>query len=175
MSAGAVGAGAAVAGLGLGIVGNIMGNNAQAKAEEANAAYYNEQKEYARQAMLRNLDIFKDQASETIGTQTTAASAGGVTLSGSPLLVLASSRARQIKEEAAIRYGGEANIREAYLRAGASMDNANRLGSFAMNGLPAIGSALGTIGTLSNYYGGSSGGGGQNVPQIYPTATYGGG
>lgn len=152
MSAAGIGAAAAVAGAGLGIIGTITGNNAQAAAEEANAAYYKEQQEFARQSMIRDLKIYSEDAEEVFGAQVTGAAAGGVNLEGSPLLVLASTRKRQIEEQDAIKAGGKANIREAYLRAGASMANASRLGSFEANVLPAFGSALGAAGQVATAF-----------------------
>lgn len=162
----AVGLGAA--GLGLNIFGMASANEAQSKAEQANADYYNEQSEFARKAMLRDLSIYKDQAAEQMGGQITGYAAGGVNLEGSPMLELASTKARQISEEAAIKAGGQAKIREAYLRAGASQANADRLGGFGATFLPALGSALGFAGQTAGYFsGGSDNNGGGNYRSSY--------
>lgn len=174
MSAAGIGAGAAIVGAGMSIFGNISANSAQTSAEQANADFYQYQSDYARKSMIRDLAIYKDQAAGVEGNEITGAAVGGVNLSGSPMLVLATSASRQVQEEAAIRAGGNRNIQEAYLRAGASQDQANRLGGFEANALPAFGSALGAVNSISSVYsrsyassgGGGSSGGGYTSPSF---------
>lgn len=139
---GMIAAGAALmVGTAANIYGSIKANQAQASAEEANAAFYLEQADYAKKAGERELSIYRDQASEFIGAQKSSFGRAGVELSGSPLLALADTQFRQLKEEKAIQLDTAAKVREATLKSGMAQGNADRLGSFSANFLPAVGQA----------------------------------
>ena len=146
----------AVVGAATSVYGVIKGNQAQSAAEEANAKFYAEQAEYAQKAGERELAIYRDQAEEFFGAQSSAAARGGVEISGSPLLALADTRSRQLREEAAIKMDTATKVREAMLKGGASQENANRLSSFEANFLPAIGGAATGLATAYGIYKGGS-------------------
>jgi len=134
----------AAAGLATSAYGNIKANQAQAEAERANASFLEEQARFAQAATQRELSIYRDQSEEFRGAQVSAFARGGVDLTGSPMLVLANAKARQVGEERAIIDDGKAKAREAFLKAGASMEQAERLSSFEANVLPVIGQGLST-------------------------------
>jgi hypothetical protein len=117
---------------------------AQSEAEKANAAFYDEQAEFARQAGLREQEVFEDQSNEFMGRQISQAGAGGVELSGSALLAFGDSKLRQIREVGAIKFDSAAKVREALLKAGASRQAAERITSWENMFLPPAGQALGT-------------------------------
>lgn len=139
-----IAAGAAIVGAGISIYGNYKANQAQAKAEEANGAFYKEQAEFARQAGVRELDLYDTESKQFLGNQISQIAKGGVTQSGSALLILADTRAQQFKESAAIADNSNAKVHEALLKAGASYDQAKRLKSTEATLLPAVGTALTT-------------------------------
>lgn len=132
----------AVVGAGAKIIGNAKANAAQRQAELANAAFYTEQAQFAEQATERSLKIFYDESMELRSRQRSQGARGGATGGGSALLLLADTVARQYEEQEAIKEDGRMKAREAYLKAGASMDQAERLSGFAANGLPAIGTII---------------------------------
>lgn len=134
----------AAAGTGVSIYGNVKANQTQAQAERANAAFLQEQARFAKEATLRELSIFRDTARDVLSEQVSAFGASGSDLSGSPMLVLAKTEARRVKEEAAIIEDGRMKEREAYLKAGASIEQADRLSSWEANWLPAVGQVLTT-------------------------------
>ena len=134
----------AAVGTGVSIYGQVKANSAQAEAERSNAAFYQEQAEFAREAGDRTLKIFEDQAAEFFGKQKTSFAKAGVDISGSPLLALADTQRRAYEEGTALKEDTRMKVREAYLKAGASSDTADRLSSFTTNGLPAIGQVLTT-------------------------------
>jgi hypothetical protein len=137
-------AGAAILGTGVSIYGQYKANKAQAAAEEVNAAFYEEQAKFAEESLQRELAIYQEQAEEFKGSQISGYARGGVDMSGSPLLVLATTKARQEAEKEAMIANSKMQQREAYLKAGASYEQASRLTSFSNNALPAVGAALNT-------------------------------
>jgi len=136
--------GAAAVGTAVSAYGNYKANMAQSEAERANAAFYEEQAEFARQAGLREEELYKDQSEEFIGRQISQAGKGGAEMSGSALLAFGDSKLRQIKETEAIKFDSAAKVREALLKAGASRKTATSLTSWENMFLPPAGQALGT-------------------------------
>jgi hypothetical protein len=131
------------------IYGQVKANAAEAEANRQNASFLREQADFAAEAGARELAIFKDNADQFFGNQVTSIGAGGVAVSGSALQVLADTKMRTMREEQAIKADTAFKQREALLRAGASMEQAERLSSFEANVLPGIG----TIATTgASYY-----------------------
>jgi hypothetical protein len=146
---------AGLAGAAVQIYGNVTSANAQSAAERANAAFYREQSEFARRAMMREYNIYNDQAAEFTGEVISQAGKGGAELSGSPLLALGTILARQEAERQAILEDGNFKVREAILRAEASekaarsMKNSAVISSFGI-GLSGIASAAGAFAAASS-------------------------
>lgn len=130
------------------VVGNVKANAAQAAAEEANAAWYQEQAEFARQSTSRSLTIFRDEAEDFRSKQVGAVARGGVTLSGSPLLALMDTSIKRQREEESIIENGRMQRKEALMKAGASLEQAERLTGFWNNALPALGVAFDVTGKI---------------------------
>jgi len=124
--------------------GKVKANREQAKAEMENANFLREQAEFARQAMVRELEIFGAETEEFIGRQTTQAAASGIDVGGSALLLMADTRMKQMREESAIKEDSRMRMREAALKAGASEEQAKRLTNFWNNALPVAGGLLET-------------------------------
>lgn len=141
-----IAAGASIVGAGISIYGQVKANADQAEAERANAAFYQEQAEFARQATNREVSLYTEQASQFTGNLIGQIAKGGVTQSGSALQLLADTRLKQINETDAIVEDGRMKTREALLKAGASIGNADRLSDFGNNFLPAFGTVL-TVGS----------------------------
>ena len=147
-------AAAAVVSAGIQIYGQWKANKAQADAERQNASFYKEQADFAEAALGRELAIYEEQTQEFRAGQIAGYGTSGVDLSGSPLLVLATTTARAEGEKDAMRANTAMQFREAMLKAGASLEQANRLGSFANNALPAFGTALGAATQVASLTGG---------------------
>ena len=111
---------------------------------KANAAFYREQAEFAREATNRTLEIYQDDTDTFVGQQKTSIAKSGISLSGSALLALADTKFKSLREEEAILRDGKFKEQEALLKAGASIDQADRISSFSNNALPAFGTAINT-------------------------------
>lgn len=132
---------ATIAGGALKTYGNIKANQAQAEAERANAAFYQEQAQFARESTARALEIYQDDAEDFRGKQVGAIAAGGLQMTGSALAILADTELKKVRESDAIIRDGKFKEREAFLKAGASIEQAERLSGFTANVLPAISTA----------------------------------
>jgi hypothetical protein len=144
---------AAVAGAAVSMYGQYQAGKAQAEAERANAAFYREQSEHARRAMMREYEIYSDKAADFTGETISQFGKGNVLLQGSPLLALGTIFARQEQEKAAILESGSFNVREAKLKAEASdkaAGNIKRATTIAMFGT--------ALGGFSSAAGGFAGG-----------------
>lgn len=95
-------------------------SKAQAEAEAANADYYRTQADYSRVSTDRELDIYKNEVDDLLGRQQNAYSKAGVSLSGSPLLLMGQTRERADQEIAAIKEKGRQNVELTLMRAYAS-------------------------------------------------------
>jgi len=114
-------------GTGTSIWGQIESGRAQMSAERANAAFYAEQSEFARRSMMREYELYNDQAAEYTGEVISQAGKGGAVLSGSPLLYLGTVFARQEAERTAILEDGNFKVREANLRRESSLKSAKNI------------------------------------------------
>ncbi len=121
--------------------GNMKANSAQAEAERANALFYEEQAQFARESTFRSLEIYQDDAEDFRAKQLGAIARGGVAFSGSALEIMADTELKRIRESDAIVRDGKFKEREAFLKAGASIEQAERLTGFTANALPAISTA----------------------------------
>lgn len=121
------------AGTVLSIFGQYQANMAQAQAERENAAWLEQQAEYARIANQREQSIFIRESNQLIGAQFDAISTSGVDLAGSALDTIDETYRLVERELEAIQLSGEMQIREALLKAGAARANADRLSDPGLN------------------------------------------
>jgi len=105
---------------GVQIYGQYKANQAEAKAQKANAAYLREQKEFQEMITRREVDIFKDESTEFMGQKVSAIAASGIALSGSALAGVGEDKASIARETAAIAMGGENKSRFIGMRAAAA-------------------------------------------------------
>lgn len=122
-----------VAGTALSMFGQYQANMAQAQAERENAAWLDQQAEYAEIANQREQSIFIRESNQFLGAQFDAISTSGVDLAGSALDTIDESYNLVARELEAIQLSGEMQVREALLKAGAARTNANRLSDPGLN------------------------------------------
>ena len=146
----AIAVGAAVAGGALQMYGQAQATAKQAKAEEENAKYLEEQAAFTREAERRTLNTFDQEAEQFRGSQISGYSAGGVSLTGSPLAILADTIGRQMQDRSAIQLDYQAKEREALLKAGASYRQANDLRGWKSKYLPGAAIGLQTAGQVAS-------------------------
>lgn len=118
---------AAVASTAVTVYGQYKAGKAAAEAANANAAFYREQSEFARRAMMREYSVYNDKAADFTGETISQFGKGNVALTGSPLSLLGTMFARQESERQAILEGGEFQVREARLKAEASQREASNI------------------------------------------------
>lgn len=150
MAAATAAALAVVAGSALQIYGQSQATAKQAKAEEENANYLMEQAAFTREAERRVLNTFDQDAEQFKGSQISGYSAGGVSLAGSPLAVLADTIGKQMQDRSAIQLDYQAKEREALLKAGASYRQANDLRGWKSKYLPGAAIGLQTAGQVAS-------------------------
>lgn len=93
------------AGLALNAIGNWVGNQAQAAAEEQNAAFYDAQADFAAAAGARQKKLAKEEAAYGVGQAVGVAAKAGVDVTaGSTLSVIANMKASALDTLAAIDY-----------------------------------------------------------------------
>lgn len=120
------------------IAGQWAANYAQSQSELANARYYQEEADYARDSMFRQLDITSREYEMRKGAQVSAAARGGVDVgSGSIAGILAATSAAKIEELIAVRKKGKLDIELARLRGAQSQGKADMLASPTYNLLQA--------------------------------------
>lgn len=113
------------AGIALNVIGNYRQNMDRADAEAANASFYREQAQFAKETGERTERVSERQYKKLYGEQVGAFAAAGVDIgSGTALDFLAESRVIQMEERAAIRKEASMNVRLATLRADAAMSAA---------------------------------------------------
>lgn len=99
------------AGLVMNAVGNWIGNQAQAAAEEQNAAFYETQAQFAEMAGKRQAKISAEESAYGFGQAAgTVAKAGVDITSGSPLSVLANMKASALDTLAAIDFKTQLDV-----------------------------------------------------------------
>lgn len=147
MSAAAVAMGV---GAGMQLYGQYQANKAEAKAEEQNALFYQEQAKIALEAAKREQLIFEDESEQFLGTQINAFVKGGVDLSGSALMKIAATQQQIAAESETILATGKRNERLSLLKADQANKNAKRLSSTSYNLLQAAPAALNFAGGAMN-------------------------
>lgn len=90
---------------GMNIAGGFMSARAEKRARRANAAAYEKQREMARFASERELDIFKTESAAFLGDQISAFAKAGVDMSGSALMQIVSTQGQIEREKSAIAMG----------------------------------------------------------------------
>lgn len=94
-----------VAGMAVSAVGNWLGNQAQAAAEEQNAKFYEAQADFAQAAGDRQKKLVAEEATYGFGQAVGVVGKSGVDItSGSPLSVIANMKASALDTLAAIEY-----------------------------------------------------------------------
>lgn len=142
-------AAAIVAGGAIQAYGNYTANQAEAKAQKANAAFYREQAKLALEAAKREQLIFDMESDQFFGSQVNAFAKGGVDLSGSALLMLAGTKQQMANESVQIIETGKRTSNLTLLRADQADKEAKRLTSFENQFISVAGPALGTASALS--------------------------
>lgn len=131
------------AGIALNVIGNYRSNMEKADAEAANAVFYREQAQFAKETGERAEKVSERQYAKLYGEQVGAFAAAGVDIgSGTALDFLAESRVVQMEEQAAIRKESSMNVRLASLRAEAALRSAEALRDPMTNALQAGGTIL---------------------------------
>jgi len=115
------------AGTALQLFGNLRANYAQAEAEAQNAAYYEDQANFVKEAMFREGEIAAVNYEARKGAQISAVFRGGADLSGSAAGIVAETIAQKSEELTAIRSKGELDFKLAKLRQRTSENAAREL------------------------------------------------
>lgn len=119
---------------------------AQAGAERENADYFRKQAAYSQAATDRELDIFQNEVDDLMGRQLSGYGKAGVSMSGSPLLLMGQTQDRADAELAAIKEKGRQNVELTLMRAQQADNNADSMQKNAP--WKAFGSLLGTAGSM---------------------------
>ena len=118
----------AAAGLAMQAIGQYRANQAQADGEEANARFYQEQENFAKEAMFREQDITARDYEFQKGKLISAYGAGGVDVgSGSAALQVADVAFKKASELDAIKRKGMLDIKLARERKLSSVRQASEL------------------------------------------------
>ena len=133
---------AVVVGTTLTVAGKIKANRDQAKAEERNAGFFDEQAEFIEDAGRREEFLFEQQLDETEAAQIGSFAKAGIDLSGSPLLRLQETARLAAIEKGAIKRDVRQRARLARLRGDAARERADDLKDPLNNILTAGGGAL---------------------------------
>lgn len=139
-----IGLGVMAVGGGISAISGYSSDMSQADAERANAAYFMRQAEYSQAATERELDIFSNEVDDLMGRQLSGYGKAGVSLSGSPLLLMDQTRERAEDEVLAIKEKGRQNVELALMRATQASNTADEIRSAAP--WKAFGSLLGVAG-----------------------------
>jgi hypothetical protein len=134
-------------GLGLQAYGMFRANNAQAAAEEANAGFFREQADFAREAGDRQRKIFNHESDYLFGDQMSAFAKAGVDTGSSSYFMSQQVLFRQ-EESYAIKKEADMNVRLAMLRADQSQQTANSLRNPVNTLLPIMGEGASMAGSL---------------------------
>lgn len=118
---------------GVSMMGTLMGNNAKARQERANAAYYKKQAAYARLAAERQHQLAEFEYTEKLGKQASTYAGSGVALEGSAAVTMGGTLKNFIDEAYAIKRKGELEYELASMRGVQSSQEANMLSSPAYN------------------------------------------
>ncbi len=167
----------------------------QVFAMEENARFYEKQGTYAKDASEREQMIFKNEVDDLLGRQTSAYGKAGVDLSGSPMMLIGQTKERAGRELKAIQEKGRQNVELAMMRARSTQKSADELrdGIFGRFGMNLFSNVINTgtgssdnkkaapkdvespafknTGSGTAVKGGSSYGGGGNIPYDSPTYT----
>ena len=111
------------------LVGQQQKADAEAEQERQNEIYFNEQANNIFQAGVREESIFVDETEDILGRQISSFAKGGVTLEGSPMLLLKQNLQRAREEIGAIRFFRDQNVRLARLRGQSAGSRADGISS----------------------------------------------
>lgn len=127
----------------LSAVGSIASGSAQARASEANAQISEQNASLERRRSAEEERLFRRDLVRLKGSQATGFASSGVTLEGTPLLVLAETAAEGEKEALAIRTGGAVASNRQLLQASSdrSTGKSARQAGFITGGGTLLGSA----------------------------------
>ena len=124
------------------IAGGINKNLEEAAQEFENAKWLEEQANFARQSMFREIRRTEQEYSNKAGQQIGAYAASGVDLSGSAALTVGGTIASAYEELAAVRRKGEMDIKLASSRARLATRNAEGLSSPSTNIMQGAGTLI---------------------------------
>lgn len=118
------------AGLAMNAIGNWVGNQAQAAAEEQNASFYEAQAQFAEAAGRRQAKTFAEESAYGYGQAVGVAAKSGVDVTaGSTLSVIANMKASALDTLAAIEYKTLLDTQLARARGGQALSTAASLRS----------------------------------------------
>jgi hypothetical protein len=161
------------AGTALQVFGQYQANQAQAKAELQNAAFYKDQADFAFASGIRQAELARRSYTFDRGAKTGAYARGGVDLSGSAAITISESVSQMYGELSAIKNKQEIETKLALMRSRNASDAAATLQDPLYNLTQAGGTALTNIAkssdswvsagttaasTQSSYHPGSGGG-----------------
>ena len=138
------------AGTALQIAGQWMSNWEMAQQERRNAAFYQEQAQYARLSAMRAEQIAEFDYTHKVGQQISDYAGSGVDISGSAATTIGGTLKNAIDEVWATKKKGDMDVKLATMRGSFAQDRADTLASPGYNALQA-----GT--TLLRAYAGSEG------------------
>lgn len=141
-----IGLGVMAVGGGLSAISGYQSDMAQADAEIQNAEYFKKQAFYSQAATERELDIFQNEVDDLMGRQISGYGKAGVSMSGSPLLLMGQTKDRADAELAAIKEKGRQNVELTLMRAQQAEATAESMQKNAP--WKAFGSLLGTAGSM---------------------------
>lgn len=102
------------------IFGNAKANRAEAEAERQNEAWMREQAEWIKKTTKRETEIYNKDSLDSLAATANAYAKSNIGLEGSALAVKQQEEMIRMKELNAIRDQGDMQLREAYLKIGAS-------------------------------------------------------
>jgi hypothetical protein len=145
------------AGTAIQIFSRYQANKAQAEAELQNAAFYQDQALFAKQAGLREANLAANRYAQLQSAQVSRAAKGGVDVAaGSMASTLAQTISDRAEELVAIKRKSELDFKLASLRGLQSAEQGNILGSPGFNLMQAGGTLLTNFGSRIPAGGGGS-------------------
>lgn len=104
----------------LNMYGNYKANMDEAAAEKENEIWMREQAEWIKKSTKRELDIYKADSADTMAAMVNSFASAGQQMSGTAMAFRQQEEMRRNNELDAIGAQGAMNLREAYLKVGAS-------------------------------------------------------
>lgn len=130
------------AGTGLQIYGNYKANMDEAAAEAANESWMREQTKQIQKSTEREIGIYTRDSAAQLAAMENSFAKSGISMEGSALELKRQQEVIRMEELNAIKEQGEFNLREAYMKIGASRTKQSILTSSTNNILQASATGL---------------------------------